>query len=80
MDNRIETICVQGGYRPGSGEPRQVPIIQSTTYKYDTSEEMGRLFDLEARADRLYALACPDPAAVPDAWRTGPVIVREGAG
>ena len=48
MDNRIETICVQGGYRPGSGEPRQVPIIQSTTYKYDTSEEMGRLFDLEA--------------------------------
>lgn len=39
-----------------------------------------RLFDLEARADRLYALACPDPAAVPDAWRTGPVIVREGAG
>ena len=38
------------------------------------------LFDLEARADRLYALACPDPAAVPDAWRTGPVIVREGAG
>ena len=48
MDNRIETICVQGGYRPGSSEPRQVPIIQSTTYKYDTSEEMGRLFDLEA--------------------------------
>ena len=48
MDNRIETICVQGGYRPGSGEPRQVPIIQSTTYKYDSSEEMGRLFDLEA--------------------------------
>lgn len=39
-----------------------------------------RLFDLEARADRLYALACPDPAAVPDAWRTGPVIVREGTG
>ena len=48
MENRIETICVQGGYRPGSGEPRQVPIIQSTTYKYDSSEEMGRLFDLEA--------------------------------
>jgi len=48
MDNRIETICVQGGYRPGSGEPRQIPIIQSTTFKYDSSEEMGRLFDLEA--------------------------------
>lgn len=39
-----------------------------------------RLFGLEARADRLYALACPDPAAVPDAWRTGPAIVRGEAG
>ncbi|MCL1890672.1 MAG: O-acetylhomoserine aminocarboxypropyltransferase/cysteine synthase [Coriobacteriia bacterium] len=44
----IETTCVQGGYRPGNGEPRQVPIIQSTTFKYDTSEFMGKLFDLEA--------------------------------
>lgn len=45
---RIETICVQGGYHPGNGEPRQVPIIQSTTFKYATSEDMGKLFDLEA--------------------------------
>jgi len=45
---RIETICVQGGYHPGNGEPRQIPIVQSTTFKYDTSEHMGRLFDLEA--------------------------------
>ena len=44
---KINTICVQGGYHPGNGEPRQVPIIQSTTFKYDTSEAMGRLFDLE---------------------------------
>ena len=44
----IETICVQGGYCPGSGEPRQIPIVQSTTFKYDTSEDMGKLFDLEA--------------------------------
>ena len=43
----IDTKCVQGGYRPENGEPRQVPIIQSTTYKYDTSEAMGKLFDLE---------------------------------
>ena len=43
----IDTTCVQGGYRPGDGEPRQLPIIQSTTFKYDTSEQMGRLFDLE---------------------------------
>nr|WP_325182196.1 O-acetylhomoserine aminocarboxypropyltransferase/cysteine synthase family protein [uncultured Oscillibacter sp.] len=47
-DYRIETACVQGGYTPGSGEPRQIPIIQSTTFKYATSEDMGRLFDLEA--------------------------------
>ena len=43
-----DTKCVQSGYRPGNGEPRQVPIIQSTTFKYDTSEDMGKLFDLEA--------------------------------
>ena len=43
-----DTICVQGGYTPGNGEPRQIPIIQSTTFKYDTSEDMGKLFDLEA--------------------------------
>ncbi|MCI6965915.1 PLP-dependent transferase [bacterium] len=42
------TICVQGGYTPKNGEPRQIPIIQSTTFKYDTSEAMGKLFDLEA--------------------------------
>ena len=45
---RIETICVQGGYTPGNGEPRQIPVYQSTTFKYDTSEDMGKLFDLEA--------------------------------
>ena len=44
----INSICVQGGYTPGNGEPRQIPIIQSTTFKYDTSEDMGKLFDLEA--------------------------------
>lgn len=45
---RINTKCVQGGYRPGNGEPRQIPIVQSTTFKYATSEDMGKLFDLEA--------------------------------
>lgn len=44
----IETTCIQGGYTPKSGEPRQIPIIQSTTFKYDTSEHMAKLFDLEA--------------------------------
>lgn len=44
---RINTQCVQAGYAPGNGEPRQIPIIQSTTFKYATSEDMGKLFDLE---------------------------------
>ena len=44
----IGTKCVQGGYTPGNGEPRQIPIYQSTTFKYATSEDMGKLFDLEA--------------------------------
>ena len=47
-NQRIETVCVQGGYTPGNGEPRQIPIVQSTTFKYATSEDMGKLFDLEA--------------------------------
>ncbi len=48
MQTRIETKCIQEGYKPTKGEPRQLPIIQSTTFKYDTSDEMGKLFDLEA--------------------------------
>ena len=48
MSYKINTKCVQAGYTPSNGQPRQIPIIQSTTFKYDTSEAMGRLFDLEA--------------------------------
>ena len=44
----VDTIALHGGYKPGNGEPRQVPIYQSTTWKYETSEDMGKLFDLEA--------------------------------
>lgn len=44
----IGTKCVQGGYTPGNGEPREVPIYQSTTFKYASSADMGKLFDLEA--------------------------------
>ena len=47
MTSEIGTTCVQGGYHPGNGEPRQIPIYQNTTWKYDSSEFMGRLFDLE---------------------------------
>lgn len=62
----IETLCVQGGYCPGNGEPRQIPIIQSTTFKYDTSEDMGKLFDLEASGyfySRLQNPTCDTVAA-----------------
>ncbi len=48
MSYKIETNCIQAGYSPKSGEPRVIPIIQSTTFKYETGEEMGKLFDLEA--------------------------------
>lgn len=63
---RIETVCVQGGYTPKNGEPRQIPIIQSTTFKYATSEEMGKLFDLEASGyfySRLQNPTCDSVAA-----------------
>ena len=43
----IETKCIQSGWKPKKGEPRMMPIYQSTTFKYDTTEEMGRLFDLK---------------------------------
>ena len=62
----IETTCVQGGYSPKSGEPRQIPIIQSTTFKYATSEDMGKLFDLEASGyfySRLQNPTCDTVAA-----------------
>ncbi|MGN1230725.1 MAG: O-acetylhomoserine aminocarboxypropyltransferase/cysteine synthase family protein [Anaerotignum sp.] len=65
-DYRMETKCVQGGYTPGNGEPRQIPIIQSTTFKYSTSEDMGKLFDLEAEGyfySRLQNPTCDYVAA-----------------
>ena len=48
MDKHLETLCVQAGYSPKNGEPRILPIYQSTTFKYESSEEMGQLFDLES--------------------------------
>ena len=60
------TICVQGGWQPGNGEPRVLPIYQSTTFKYSSSEEMARLFDLEAQGyfySRLQNPTCEAVAA-----------------
>lgn len=68
MENkrRIGTTCVQGGYSPANGEPRQIPVIQSTTFKYATGEAMGKLFDLEASGyfySRLQNPTCDTVAA-----------------
>lgn len=64
MTESIGTTCVQGGWRPGDGESRQVPIYQNTTWKYDTSEHMGRLFDLEESGYFYTRLANPTNDAV----------------
>ena len=65
MKNKgMGTKCVQGGYTPGNGEPRQIPIIQSTTFKYATSEDMGKLFDLEAEGYFYTRLQNPTNDAV----------------
>ncbi len=60
----VDTVCVQGGWRPGDGDPRQVPIYQNTTWKYDTSEHMGKLFDLEESSYFYTRLANPTNDAV----------------
>lgn len=61
---KIETKCIQSGYSPKNGEPRVTPIVQSTTYKYDTSDAMGKLFDLEAEGFFYTRLANPTLDAV----------------
>ncbi len=62
----VETICTQGGWQPKNGEPRVLPIYQSTTFKYETSEQMGRLFDLEENGYFYTRLANPTNDAVAD--------------
>ena len=59
MPKNLETICIHGGYKPVKGEPQQMPIIQSTTFKYDTSEQMARLFDLKDNGYFYTRLANP---------------------
>ena len=82
-DYRIETTCVQGGYTPGSGEPRQIPIVQSTTFKYATSEDMGKLFDLEANGyfySRLQNPTCDYVAAKIAALEGGTAAMLTSSG
>lgn len=62
----LDTICIQGGWKPKNGEPRVLPIYQSTTFKYETSEQMGRLFDLEEDGYFYTRLANPTNDAVAD--------------
>ena len=59
MKRSMETTCIQGGWQPKNGEPRILPIYQSTTFKYSTSEQMGRLFDLEENGYFYTRLANP---------------------
>ena len=80
---RTETLCIQAGYTPGNGEPRQVPIVQSTTFKYATSEEMGKLFDLEASGyfySRLANPTCDAVAAKIAALEGGSAAMLTGSG
>ena len=83
MDQSIDTRCVQAGYTPGNGEPRQVPIIQSTTFKYDSSDAMGALFDLEAEGyfySRLQNPTCDHVAAKIANLEGGTGAVLTGSG
>ena len=64
MDTRIETKCLSEGWKPSQGEPRQLPIYQNTTWKYATSDEMGKLFDLEANGYFYTRLQNPTNDAV----------------
>ena len=80
---RTETLCIQSGYSPESGEPRQIPIIQSTTFKYATSEDMGKLFDLEASGyfySRLQNPTCDMVAAKIAALEGGSAAMLTGSG
>ncbi len=61
-----ETMCIQGGYKPENGQPRVLPIYQSTTYKYDSSEHLGKLFDLEAPGHMYTRISNPTVACVED--------------
>ena len=79
----METRCIQAGYTPGNGDPRQIPIIQSTTFKYATSEEMGKLFDLEASGyfySRLQNPTCDMVAAKICALEGGSAAMLTGSG
>ncbi len=85
MDSKLrtETLCIQAGYTPGNGEPRQIPIIQSTTFKYATSEDMGKLFDLEADGyfySRLANPTCDAVAAKICALEGGSAAMLTGSG
>ena len=85
MDQKLhhETLCIQAGYSPKSGEPRQIPIIQSTTFKYATSEDMGKLFDLEAEGyfySRLQNPTCDAVAAKIAALEGGTAAMLTSSG
>ena len=83
MNQNLETLCIQAGYTPGNGEPRQVPIVQRTTFKYATSQDMGKLFDLEEAGyfySRLANPTCDAVAAKIAALEGGTAAMLTGSG
>lgn len=82
-EHRVETLCVQAGYQPGNGEPRQIPIIQSTTFRYENADAMGKLFDLEAEGyfySRLQNPTCDAVAAKIAVLEGGTAAMLTGSG
>ncbi len=80
---RAETLCIQAGYSPKNGEPRQIPIVQSTTYRYENAEEMAKLFDLEAEGyfySRIQNPTCDAVAAKIAALEGGSMAMLTGSG
>ena len=80
---KLETLCIQAGYSPKNGEPRQIPIIQSTTFRYENADEMAKLFDLEANGyfySRLQNPTCDTVAAKICALEGGTAAMLTGSG
>ena len=80
---KLETLCIQAGYSTKNGEPRQIPIIQSTTFRYENADEMAKLFDLEANGyfySRLQNPTCDTVAAKICALEGGTAAMLTGSG
>lgn len=78
QDYKLDTLCIHGGYSPKNGEPRVAPIVQSTTYVYESSKEMGALFDLQEEGFFYTRLGNPTNDVVEK--KIDPPLAHRGAG